>query len=242
MLCEVALQFCAFHLWYYTLAKIGTFVRIYTLETRKFYSSVFLLHGSYFLVAFAFVLCSATWTRAELPIGSTFGFTFLFRFRWTRLNRSMIWHPRGCWAEIARLHDLRIVHCVMEFFYAKFYLWNHGHAVSPGNEVTIYRETKGTHLCKHIFMFFSSLPGSSVAEQGILIAALVGPESFSFQRMLDHLEFLPQKWLQKGITCRSEESYTPRLTRAATGVMVFCPVDDIFDLIRVLQLWVQFTS
>ena len=55
------------------------------------------------------------------------------------------------------------------------------------NEVIINKET---HIFKRFVKFFGSLPGRSVAEQGILIATRVGLESLSLHPMLDHLAFL----------------------------------------------------
>jgi len=72
---------------------------------------------------------------------------------------------------------------------------------------------------KRLVEVFSSLPGSFVAQQGVLITALAGLESFSFQPMLDNLAF-------------------PAIDACRNWCHVVWPVDDIFDL--TLQLGVQF--
>ena len=41
------------------------------------------------------------------------------------------------------------------------------------NDVIVNMDNKGTHFCKRFVEFFSSLPGRTVGDQGILIAALV---------------------------------------------------------------------
>jgi hypothetical protein len=107
--------------------------------------------------------------------------------------------------------------------------------------VIVNREDKGTHLFKCFVEFFGSFLGRIVAEQGILIAALVGLESFSCQSMLDQLAFLRVEVSTKGnLHCSfTEESY-PAIDPRRNWCHVFRVVEDSFDVF--LQIRVQITS
>jgi len=73
-------------------------------------------------------------------------------------------------------------------------------------------------IFKRFVKFFGSLPGRSVAEQGILIATRVGFESLSLHPMFDHLAF-------------------PAIDLRRNWCQVFGIVEDTFDLF--LQVRVQ---
>ena len=131
--------------------------------------------------------------RAELLIGNTFGFALLPTA--IGLRGLALTDPRS---DDPGLESLGFMIFAL-FIVLRSVLWkvlslkSWPCCASPGIEVIIvHGEKKGTHVFKCLVEFFSSLPGSSVAEQSILIAALARLESFSFQPMLDHLAFLRQ--------------------------------------------------